>query len=373
MADAEIRLGVLGCGDVAFRTYLPGLDALAGTAVVVACTDPVGERAVRFAEEAAARSGQDCAAFPDLASMLAGGELDGVLNLSPAPYHAETTTQILEAGLHCFTEKPIAGSLEDARRLTALARERGLHLLCAPAPMASSRFRWLKQEIANGLLGRPTLATGQMANMGPAAWRDYKGDPAVFYTDRVGPVIDTGVYLLHAITGLFGPARRVSAVGGIAIPDRMVLIPGREGEQIKVTGPDHVLIHLEWDDATYAQIQSSFATPRTKAPVLEIHGERGTVSIPDIPTWYDLAAPMDLLLLDSSATAAPEAWQPAGPADPGPVRQPIQAGPVHFAAVLAGQEEPILTAEHATHVLEIALAAARSAAEGRFVELETSF
>jgi predicted dehydrogenase len=369
----EMRLGVLGCGDVAFRTYLPGLDALAGTATVVACTDPVLDRAVHFAEGVSARSGHDCAAFADLAAMLAGGELDGVLNLSPAPYHAETTTQILEAGVHCYSEKPIAGSLADARRLAALARERGLHLLCAPATMASSRFRWLKAQLAAGLLGRPTLATGQMANLGPAAWRDYKGDPAVFYTDRVGPVLDTGVYLLHAITGLFGPAKRVSAVGGIAIPERQVLIPGREGERVAVTAADHVLIHLEWADAAFAQILSSFATPRTKAPVLEIHGELGTFSIPDIATWYDLAAPIDLLRLDPSPTGGQETWQPAGPSDPGPVRQPIQSGPVHFAAVLAGQEAPILTAEHAAHVLEIALAAARSAAEGRFVELETSF
>ena len=35
----------------------------------------------------------------------------------------------------------------------------------------------------------------------------------------------------------------------------------------------------------------------------------------------------------------------------------IQAGPEHFVAVLEGSEAPILTAEHATHVLEIILAA----------------
>ena len=44
-----IGLGVLGCGDVAFRTYLPGLAPLAGRAEVVACFDPDGARAERFA------------------------------------------------------------------------------------------------------------------------------------------------------------------------------------------------------------------------------------------------------------------------------------------------------------------------------------
>jgi hypothetical protein len=47
----------------------------------------------------------------------------------------------------------------------------------------------------------------------------------------------------------------------------------------------------------------------------------------------------------------------------------IQAGPEHFVAVLEGTEAPILTAEHATHVLEIILAARVSIEEGCAVEV----
>jgi len=359
-----IRLGVLGCGDVAFRTYLPGLAALVGRAAVVACCDPVPERAERFAVEVTDLQGEPCQAFADLAEMLATPGLDGVLNLSPAPFHFDTTRQILEAGLNCYSEKPIAGTLEDAETLARLARDRGLLLLCAPATMASTRFRWLKEEIGKGLIGRPTLAIAQMANMGPALWREYKGDPAVFYTEAVGPALDTGVYLLHAITGLFGPAKAVSAVGGIAIPERMSTIPSRFGERIPVTAADHMLLHLTWDTPTYAQVLSSFATPRTTAPVLEIHGERGSICIPDIPTWYDLDQPVDLLLLDPRPDAPPDAWRPAAPPERSPVRQPIQSGPYHFVDVLEGREAPILTAEHATHVLAIIRAAEESARMG---------
>lgn len=359
-----IRLGVLGCGDVAFRTYLPGLAALAGRAAVVACTDPLRERAERFAIEVADLLGEPCRAADDLADLLATPGLDGVLNLSPAPYHYETTRQILEAGVNCYSEKPIAGTLEQAQELTRLAAERGVLLLCAPATMASTRFRWLKEELANGLIGRPTLAIAQMANMGPALWRDYRGDPAVFYTEAVGPVLDTGVYLLHAITGLFGPAKTVSAVGGVAIPERVSTIPSRFGEVIPVTAADHMLLHLTWDGPAFAQVLSSFATPRTTAPVLEIHGERGSLCIPDIPTWYDLDQPVDLLLLDSHPHAPHEAWRPVSPPEKSPVRQPIQSGPYHFVDVLEGREPPILTAEHATHVLAIIRAAEESARLG---------
>ena len=120
----------------------------------------------------------------------------------------------------------------------------------------------LGQELDAGWLGRPTLAVGQMANMGPAAWLEYQGDPAVFYSAAVGPALDTGVYILHAITGLFGPAWRVEAFGGIAIPRRSVLIPGREGQVVEVGAPDHLLIHLDFGQNRFAQVLSSFATPR---------------------------------------------------------------------------------------------------------------
>ncbi len=367
-----ITLGVLGTGDVAFRTYLPGLASLRGRAAVVACADPVAERAARFAAEAEAITGEPVTAYATLEDMLAHPGLDAVLNLSPAPAHFATTKQILEAGKHCYEEKPIANTLEDGRALEALAKERGLVLLCAPAPMASSRFRWLKEAIGE-LIGEPHLAIGQMANLGPAAWKEYAGDPAVFYTEKVGPLLDTGVYLLHAMTGLFGPVARVSASGGIAMRERLVTIPARYGETIEVTANDVMLLNLEWADGKLGHILSSFAVPRTTAPVLELHGAGGSIQIKDIPTWYDLAAPIDLLRLDRRNGAPYETWTTASPPDVGPVRQPIQSGPLHFVTVLEGGEDPILTPAHAIHVLEIIGAAGLSAREHRAVMLETTF
>ena len=44
-----------------------------------------------------------------------------------------------------------------------------------PVPLAQAGL------IEAGEIGQPTLAVAQMANMGPSAWRDYTGDPAVFY------------------------------------------------------------------------------------------------------------------------------------------------------------------------------------------------
>jgi predicted dehydrogenase len=369
VADGGVGIGIgfIGCGDVAVRTYAPGFVPLAGRATTVAVYDPDPSRSERLAADLEGRGLPRPRVHTSLDDLLADPDVSAVLNLTPAPLHHEVNVAALRAGKHVFSEKPLAGTLADARAAIALARERGLTLLCAPAVMATNRFRWLHQQLEAGMLGRPTLAVGQMANMGPAAWRDYKGDPAVFYSPAVGPALDTGVYILHAITGLLGPARRVEAFGGVSIPRRNVLIPGREGQVIDVAAPDHLLIHLDFGDNRFAQVLSSFATPRSKAPALEIHGEGGTVSISQ-ESWYDTDAPVDLWLRDETP-AAVERWTQAAPPAPSGVDHLIQAGPAHLVAVLEGAEAPILTAEHAAHVLEIILAAGRSIAEGRAVEV----
>jgi predicted dehydrogenase len=62
---------------------------------------------------------------------------------------------------------------------------------------------------------------------------------------------------------------------------------------------------------------------------------------------------------------------------PSPVATPgenlIWSGPRHFVSVLNGTQEPILTAEHAIHILEIILASAESALSGKAIELNTTF
>jgi predicted dehydrogenase len=368
MPRDTIGLGIIGCGDVALRTYAPGLRSLARRATATAVFDPDPARAAALAVALEAHGLAAPRVHTSLDALLADPDVTAVLDLAPAPFHHEINVAALEAGKHVFSEKPLAGTVAEAEAATALARARGLHLLVAPAVMATGRWRWLKHELSAGWLGRPTLAVGQMANMGPAAWRDYKGDPAVFYSAAVGPALDIGIYILHAITGIFGPAKRVEAFGGVCIPRRNVLIPGREGQTVAVEAPDHLLIHLDFGGNRFAQVLSSFATPRSKAPAVEIHAEQGTVSISQ-ESWYDPDGLVDVWRRDERPGGV-EGWTQTAPPHVSGAEHLIEAGPAHFVAVLEGREAPILTAEHATHVLAIILAAGVSMRDGCAVELD---
>lgn len=363
------QFGLIGCGDVAFRTYIPGILTDAARATVVATFDPVLERA-----EKAAALFPSATAYSEFELFLQHAGLNGVFNLTPAPLHAEITGKAFDHGLHVFSEKPIAATVAEGKALAERARTEGLVYLCAPATMATDRFQWIKSFMDEGRMGVPTVATGQMASLGPATWRQYTGDPSVFYKPGVGPILDLGVYVFHGITGLFGPAKRVQSFAGITIPERDVLIPRLLGEKVAVETPDVSMIQLDFGNNSYAQILSSFAICASQTPAIEIHGSDASLTI-WTEDWYNAAGPIDYFQRDPTLTGL-AGWQKRV-SPPLPVGLPnenlIWSGPRHFVSVLNGTQEPILTAEHAIHILDIIVSSAESALNGKAVELSTSF
>lgn len=303
--------------------------------------------------------------------MLDEAALDGLLNLTPAPAHAEVTAAALAERVHVYSEKPLAGSVQGALDLVEHATAAGRLLLCAPASMAASCLRWMSGVIREGRLGRPTLAVSQLGTLGPAAWRIYTGDSRVFYTRRVGPVVDLGIYALHCVTGLLGPASRVHAIGSTGIPRRPVLAGKGIGDELEVDSPDHVLMQLDMSSGAQAQVLASFAMPATRAPFLEVHCTHGTLSLREP---FRANAAVDAWLADDRPLPL-EGWLAGanGTFPPSPVEDLIACGVVHFVRCILGLEQPLLTARHGVHALEMAEAARQSMAGGEPVRLATSF
>ncbi|HEV8281820.1 MAG TPA: Gfo/Idh/MocA family oxidoreductase [Candidatus Limnocylindrales bacterium] len=368
MARDRLRIGFVGCGDVAHRHYLPALAEMAADVRITAVMDPRDG----IARAAAATIGgwsPAARSYRDLASMLGDGDLDAVIDLAPAPHHGEVNQAVLDAGLHLYSEKPLAGSIAEADRLIATAAANGLRFLCAPGVAVTRRSAWLTDLVRSERYGRATLVVAQYADPGPAAWREYTGDPRPFYREGVGPVFDHGVYRLHAMTAILGPARRVQAMGSISNPTRVVRGGPLTGRTIEVTTPDHVLVNMEFANGSLGQLLASFGAASTLAPWLEVHLTRATISFGG--QSHDKDAPVSLYV-DHDTLVATEGWQHEidVPADPYPV---VETGVRHFIDCLRGATEPILTAEHARHVLDITLKAYASIADGASHATETTF
>lgn len=372
---ALVRMGVLGAGDVAQHTYLPGIARLAreGVLELVAVCDAVESRA-----RDAARAYGVPMAFTSYDEMLARDEIDAIVNLTPMQVHAEASLKAIAAGKHVYSEKPLATTLPDADRVIDAAREAGVVLACAPSMMTHPECQEIKRLIAAGAIGDVCFARARGSHPGPAWLMDYVSDPTWFYRLGGGPVFDLGVYPLTFLTGVLGPARRVVAFSGIAIPRREVRAGAAKGNVIDVGVDDNTAITLDFGHACFAQVDASFCVLSSKGPRTEIYGSKGAINLAataDEPPYQIFRDEPEHELrgwLTPERVYRGRLMPPRRQADAGP-GWTLANGVAHVARVINGEEQLIMTPEHARHVLEIMLKSYESARSGAALGLATTF
>jgi predicted dehydrogenase len=102
----------------------------------------------------------------ELDQLLADPDLDAVVLATPVPTHAELAVRVLEAGKHCFVEKPLAQSIADAERAVAAARDAGRVLMVGHLLQYHPGITRLKQLVDEGNLGEVRYIYGNRLNLG---------------------------------------------------------------------------------------------------------------------------------------------------------------------------------------------------------------
>jgi UDP-N-acetyl-2-amino-2-deoxyglucuronate dehydrogenase len=115
-ASARLRLAFVGCGAIA-EWHLAAITAAAPRTEVTAVVDVDRDRALSMAEQTGAP------AFGSLDEALEADGFDAALVMVPHLFHEELAVTVLRAGKHLLLEKPMAPTLEAARRILAAARE----------------------------------------------------------------------------------------------------------------------------------------------------------------------------------------------------------------------------------------------------------
>jgi predicted dehydrogenase len=179
-----------------------------------------------------------------------------------------------------------------------------------------------------------------------------------------------GVYGIHEITGLLGPARRVTAFTGITEPERIVRGGPFKGKRIRVTEDDNVLALLDFGGSTFAVVDGTFNVHASKGPKIEIFGREGTLNL------YKTGSPLLEIYRQDVADGldgwvVPEPWPASNNARFDLLHRGLLID--HLADVVAGEQDLVLSAEHARHALEIMIAIKQSSREGRAIELTTTF
>jgi predicted dehydrogenase len=156
---SNLRVGVVGLG-----YWGPNLarnfDGLTGCELTWLCDQRPEELERVGAAHPAART------TTELQQLLDDPDLDAVVLATPVPQHADHAVAVLEAGKHCFVEKPLAQSVADAERAVEAARRADRVLMVDHLLEYHPGVEQLKQIVDSGELGDVYYIYGNRLNLG---------------------------------------------------------------------------------------------------------------------------------------------------------------------------------------------------------------
>ncbi len=344
--DEPTRIGLIGLGVISDQ-YLRTLRDHPAVRIV-AVADLRADRAAEVAEAlpSARALGVD--------ELLAADDVDVVVNLTVPAAHAEIARAAIAAGKGVFGEKPLATTLADAERIMADATAAGIAVGSAPDTVLGTGVQTARAAIESGLIGRPTAATATWVSPGHEHWHP---NPDFYYREGGGPHFDMGPYYLTSLVHLLGPVVSVSGEVSRGRTERQIGSGPRAGERIAVEVDTHVTGTLRHASGALSSVTFSFDAGGTTAAPIEVHGEAGSLAVPD-PNDFDGEV--------RHHSVGSDGW----------VALPMSAGyvgagrGVGLVDMVRGHGRA--SGELALHVTEIVTALPLSAREGRRIDLHTT-
>ena len=268
----QYRVGIIGCGVISWHYLHFGKECFSDYFTIVALGDIDIEKAKAKAEE----FGIEKYGCPEI--VYGDPEIDLIINLTVPNAHEEVNIKALESGKHVYSEKPLATTREGIKRIMEIAQKCGKRVGCAPDTFLSAPLQTAKKAIEEDWIGRPISVTALCPLRGNEYWRP---DCDFFYQKGGGPMLDMAPYYLNAFISMFGPIDSVYSMQNITYLQRTIKVAPRRGEKIDVEIPTHVCSVMRFENGMLGSFVNSFDIWASDTPKIEVHGEKGTMVIPD--------------------------------------------------------------------------------------------
>jgi len=353
--EGPAGIAFVGCGNISGQYADQMRAGHADVVRLVGGYDIIPERTRAFADKYGVKG------YGSLDELLADGDVEAALNITTHTEHAEVTTALLEGGKHVHSEKPLATTREDGKRIVALAADKGLLLGCSPSVILGEAQQTLKRLVGEGLIGEVMEIYGEMNHGRIETWHP---DPEAFYSFGAGPLLDVGCYPLSVITHIFGSVRWVRAMGGIRLPERTIGSGPKQGQTYAVTNPDHTVVLMGLACGAHARLTTSFFNVKSAQSGIELHGRDGSI-------WFESAPAFNAAI---RLCKPPQREWTEVPADGEPYAGVDFARGLRNLAAAIREGAPLTCpATAAYHVLDICLSALEASESGRTVEVASTF
>ena len=357
----ELGVGIVGCGNIS-EAYMH-LGPLFSDLKILACADINREAARAMADKHGLRA-------DTVSELLVANDLDIIVNLTIPDVHFAVSRDILNAGKHVYSEKPLALTTADGLALKALADKKNLRVGCAPDTFLGGAHQLARRTVDNGDVGKIIAGTCHVMNHGMEHWHP---NPDFFYKVGGGPVLDIGPYYVANLINLIGPVARVGALTNATSPTRTITSEPRSGETIPVDTPTNIHALLEFKVGALVTLSASWDVWAHRHKPMELYGTEGSLYVPD-PNFFG----GEVLATRRGDEAEPVAtWDhpfsiPNQEHASGKLANYRTAGLADMARAIGQGRDHRCSLDRTLHGLEVMTAILQSGEEKRFVDLQTT-
>jgi predicted dehydrogenase len=349
----KVKTAVVGCGVIS-DIYLQNMTGAFEILEVVGCCDIIKERMEKRANQYHIRQ-------MSIEEILADKSIELVLNITDPKNHHLVSSQVLNAGKHLYSEKPIDLSIEAARELVQLADKMGLLYGSAPDTFLGEAIQSARYYLDSGLIGD---ITSVYATLNRDAGLLVERFPFTAYAGG-GIGLDVGVYYLTALLSILGPVKEVCGFVDTVRPERTHYFPNKEdfGEKYRLEVENLVAGSMRFASGVVGAIHFTSNCIQNEKPQIAVYGSEGILYMPD-PNCFGGKVNVILKGQEEPVTLPPTH------AFSGNHRG---IGPAELAWALRLGRKPRTSKEMAFHVLETLLGLYKSCETRRFYQMTSVF
>lgn len=255
-----LRIALLGAGIFAREAHLPALAALRDQFEIVAIFSRTRERAVALA----AQLENPPVVYTDLAALLAREDIEAVDIVLPIAQLPAAVEMALAAGKHVISEKPVAPTVAEGRRLLPIYQQYPSQVW-----MVAENWRYeaafVRASEVIGDIGRPLACHWALHIPVTPENKYYHSEWRRTGTFPGGLLLDTGVHHTAVFRQILGEITRVSAFTAQMHPD---LPPA-----------DTLTAALAFESGLIGHYTASYTAPAPVPTYLMVVGERGGLRV----------------------------------------------------------------------------------------------
>lgn len=206
-------------------------------------------------------------AFTDYREMLNAGIVDAVSIATPHHLHSIIGLECLNAGVHVFTEKPIANTVLDGDAMIETAKSRDLKICVGHQYRTYRTPQTMKHLIDTGAIGNIMRVLWTWLEFRPESYYDRDIWRQTWRHAGGGVLMNQTSHDLDLICWLVGKPIQVSAIIG--------------NQSHKMEVEDVVCANVLFENGAFGSIQLTINQPRGYS-IRQIAGDKGTIAIPDV-------------------------------------------------------------------------------------------